>query len=489
MFNWSPAADIFRSLQKDEYHLSHWRSEWSELTSSLLGSHATRYEPEVDLLARGTYYGCTSLLGRSTLGEEYCDLMQVMARENRAEEATAAVAPTRREKKAQRRLRTDGERANMTSPAPPPPTPNNEASLTAPPSATVDQPPSSSLSSSSSSSSSTLIVPSIPSPTTHDSAVSSSSSSLSVSSIPSAPFPPHPSSFASPTYSWGSYTPFQLVSLPRRVALFTLQVLLPYAYDKAQQHARRLLFQVPPEEEEFGGHRLVEVEEDRWQTLCNRWKRWWNKGIQLLLRSDYTFFNSGIRLHLALFYLFGRYLEISKRIAGIQYIQMRSFDVPRPGYQLFGILLFIQVSVSLFQVLRTHIQSVLLSSHPSSQSALDGGVMVGHELPPLPGLHAPSIVPSEVGASGLMTLTEEERAERESSGGDGRTQIRPSTYWHGHGHGHRLNEEEKQEDDEEEEETDDEDLPTCTLCLCTRENTTATECGHLYCKFPQSRQR
>lgn len=408
MFSWTPPSDLFRSLQKDEYHLSHWRLEWNEFASSIFGSHASRYEPEMDLLARGTYYGCTTLLagGQSTLGEEYCDITQATARN-----------VYREMEQQQRNAIAEARNTNST------------ALIAAP------------------------ATPAVPSSAVAISSSASSSSHAPSSSSAQPPLSPLPA----PVYSWAVYTPFRLVSAPRRAALFTLQVLLPYAYEKAQQHSRRLLFHLPPD---FGedGYRLIEVEEDPWSIWSLRLKRVWNRLVGFVLQTDYTLLNHSVRFHLALFYLFGRYLELSKRVLGIRYIQVRVSEVARPGYQLFGFLLMIQVCVGFGQTLRNYITRLALQRQQWRARQQQESEI----LHPLPGLHVPSMVPPDAGAAGIPALDEEERLDQRQQ------------QYHQAAH-HPLPVDDTDDDD------DDDDTPNCTLCLCPREYATSTECGHVYC--------
>ena len=431
-FAYSGQADLFRSLQKDEYQLAQWREEISEFAGSVLGSRATRWEPEVDLIARGAYYGCTSLMGSATLGEEYCDLRQVTARHIRSDQAAAW------------RLARPAARA--------------EDSVSALASATG------------------------PENTIAASSNAVAAVAASAFSSLSSPSGPASSISISPTYQWGIYTPYTLVSAPRRAALFSLQVVLPYLYDKAQQHSRRLLFSIPAGSgapREVAGYRLVEVESHPWRDLEIRLKRLWNRCISWILRTDYSLLNHSARLHLALFYLFGRYLEWSKRLTGVRYAQLRAFDVARPGYQLFGALLMIQVSVGLMQLLKHSLAERARRGSGTIDGAEDEG---GERL--LPGLHAPSIVPADIGASNLYAPPSPPNEDDDGAGEEAREDVVPRERLQPQhrmpGHGHRLNEERKQDADEEEEEEEDEedsDVPTCTLCLSPRENTTATECG------------
>eukprot|EP00743_Colponemidia_sp_Colp-15_P010474 GILK01011534.1.p1 GENE.GILK01011534.1~~GILK01011534.1.p1 ORF type:complete len:287 (-),score=20.93 GILK01011534.1:603-1463(-) len=56
--------------------------------------------------------------------------------------------------------------------------------------------------------------------------------------------------------------------------------------------------------------------------------------------------DSGDKLHLALFYLFGVFYHVSKRLSGIRYIFIRRMDQPRPTYAALGVLILIQLFIS-----------------------------------------------------------------------------------------------------------------------------------------------
>jgi hypothetical protein len=51
------------------------------------------------------------------------------------------------------------------------------------------------------------------------------------------------------------------------------------------------------------------------------------------------------RFHLTAFYLSGAFFQLSKRVAGLRYIYTRRLDANRPGYQVLGVLMAIQLSI------------------------------------------------------------------------------------------------------------------------------------------------
>ena len=73
----APQAHILRALQKDQYYLSWLVQKVEAMAGNLCGHHAARAENEIRTAAYCAYFGLTTLLGKQTLGEEYCDIMQV----------------------------------------------------------------------------------------------------------------------------------------------------------------------------------------------------------------------------------------------------------------------------------------------------------------------------------------------------------------------------------------------------------------------------
>jgi peroxin-10 len=70
--------DIVRASQKDEYFKKQLNDNLFELVQYYLGPRtAMKVQEDVNLAAQLCYYGMSTLMGRQTLGEEYCDTVQV----------------------------------------------------------------------------------------------------------------------------------------------------------------------------------------------------------------------------------------------------------------------------------------------------------------------------------------------------------------------------------------------------------------------------
>lgn len=71
--------DIVRSYQKDEYYQSLMFDQARELFQWFLGSgRVIRLESELKAITETIYYVLTTLINKPTLGEEYCDILQVV---------------------------------------------------------------------------------------------------------------------------------------------------------------------------------------------------------------------------------------------------------------------------------------------------------------------------------------------------------------------------------------------------------------------------
>jgi peroxin-10 len=71
--------DIVRSHQKDEYYTSIMFDQIRELCQWFLGSRRVlRLEAELRTMSDLVYYILTTFINQPTLGEEYCDIVQVI---------------------------------------------------------------------------------------------------------------------------------------------------------------------------------------------------------------------------------------------------------------------------------------------------------------------------------------------------------------------------------------------------------------------------
>ncbi|KAM5351724.1 hypothetical protein ACJ41O_004447 [Fusarium nematophilum] len=83
-YPFASAPDIIRSHQKDAYFTGYLTQILSDLHRHLRGARATHARaPELQTAAALTYFALTTLPGNRTLGEEYCDLVQIDARDGK----------------------------------------------------------------------------------------------------------------------------------------------------------------------------------------------------------------------------------------------------------------------------------------------------------------------------------------------------------------------------------------------------------------------
>lgn len=82
-YPFAAAPDIVRAHQKDAYFTGHLANTFTDLYRRVFGARATHaIAPELRSVAALVYFSLTTLPGNRTLGEEYCDLVQVTTAEN-----------------------------------------------------------------------------------------------------------------------------------------------------------------------------------------------------------------------------------------------------------------------------------------------------------------------------------------------------------------------------------------------------------------------
>lgn len=74
----SGAPELVRSNQKDRFYTDHINSLLSDISRQFLPLRLwLRWQREIQLLAELGYYALTTVIGNQTLGEEYCNIIQV----------------------------------------------------------------------------------------------------------------------------------------------------------------------------------------------------------------------------------------------------------------------------------------------------------------------------------------------------------------------------------------------------------------------------
>jgi peroxin-10 len=77
MFKVSAQPDIVRAHQKDLFYEQLFREEVQELFALSLGGSSARLQPHIQTCASLLYYLLSTGRGARTIGEEYCDILQV----------------------------------------------------------------------------------------------------------------------------------------------------------------------------------------------------------------------------------------------------------------------------------------------------------------------------------------------------------------------------------------------------------------------------
>jgi peroxin-10 len=245
----------------------------------------------------------------------------------------------------------------------------------------------------------------------------------------------------------------RLQSLPgvlRRSVLVALQVVGPYLHAKAKTTGRPL--HIPQQQAAavavVGQEVLAQQEDEPRRSWTERIRhsrvyalvaRAWNTLLRRIDVVDAALSHAN-RVHLCLFFLFGAYVQLSKRALGIRYIYLRALSgggMKRPSYVMLGVLLAIRLGYG-----------VVFQSWPSW-------------LAPLLLRQWRRVVPAAAAAAAAVAVVADEPEQQQQ-------QQPPEA---------EAKSEAKGNDDDD---GVDEDV-TCILCLEARTETTMTECGHLFC--------
>ena len=83
LFPAAPAPDVVRAAQREQFALKNLRASVSNACVAILGERrATQYVDRIEVLSDTLYYSVTTLAGTQTMGEEYCDIVQICERTN-----------------------------------------------------------------------------------------------------------------------------------------------------------------------------------------------------------------------------------------------------------------------------------------------------------------------------------------------------------------------------------------------------------------------
>ncbi|KAF9978215.1 hypothetical protein BGZ73_003396 [Actinomortierella ambigua] len=170
-------------------------------------------------------------------------------------------------------------------------------------------------------------------------------------------------------------------TLARRSALVFWHVLMPYLYSKGSQELRRRTRPQPQHHQRRLGqiHMDAALPEQGAESPTPAWRQKLKLTIHNWLPSIQTFFKThGHSAHLAIFYFFGAYYSLSKRVTGIRYIFNRKLSPgeERSGYEVLGVLIVIQLAIQLIQWRR---QAVAAAQEKAAAAALASGASTAKE--------------------------------------------------------------------------------------------------------------
>lgn len=77
-FPYSQQPDIVRSSQKDQFYIKYLHDQLFDIFTKILGPRfGLRFSKELAIASEVAFYSSTTIPGSQTLGEEYCDILQV----------------------------------------------------------------------------------------------------------------------------------------------------------------------------------------------------------------------------------------------------------------------------------------------------------------------------------------------------------------------------------------------------------------------------